>query len=60
MTPIRWLFGYGGVEQQETFSLSSDDGAQFVDTQTSLATHTLRGKNSLYSIWSKCIILLLL
>ena len=44
------LFGYSDVEQQETLSSSSDNEAQFVDTQTSLATHTSRGKNSLYSI----------
>ena len=50
MTPVRWLFGYGDIEQQETSSSSSEDDTQFVDAHTGLATHTSEGKNSLHSI----------
>ena len=50
MTPIRWLFGYGDIEQQETSSSSSEDDTQFVDAHTGLATHTSEGKNSFHSI----------
>ena len=49
MTPVRWLFGYDDVEQQETLSSSSDNDIQFVDTHTSLATYTSGGKNLLHS-----------
>ena len=49
MTPVRWLFGYDDVEQQETLSSSSDNDTQFVDTHTNLATYTSGGKNSLQS-----------
>ena len=49
MTPIRWLFGYDDIEQQETLSSLSDNDAQFVDTHTNLATYTSGGKNSFHS-----------